>query len=107
MEIKEGTLDKLRHLEDLYRRGYRSDVVDRSLDKIIAMEKASAQRELADLQERLQAFEAQYQMPSDDFYRRFRAGELGDTIDFVEWSSFYEMWASVRERLEALTAEAV
>lgn len=106
MEIKEGTLDKLRRLEDLYRRGYRSDVVDRSLDKIIAMEKASAQCELADLQERLQAFEAQYQMPSDEFYRRFRAGELGDAIDFVEWSSFYEMWASVRERLEALATEA-
>jgi hypothetical protein len=32
MTTKEKTLNHLRHLEALYRRGYRSDVVDRSLD---------------------------------------------------------------------------
>lgn len=106
MATKEKTLDKLRHIEALYRRGYRSDVVDRSLDKIISLEKATAQRELVDLQERLRAFEAQYQTSSDEFYRRFRAGELGDAVDFVEWSVFYEMWESVWERLKALEAEA-
>lgn len=105
MTTQERTLDKLQYLEALYRRGYRSDVVDRSLDKIIALERASAQRELADLQERLRVFETRYQMPSEDFYRRFRAGELGDAMDFVEWSTFYEMWDSVRERLKVLEAE--
>jgi len=102
MATKEKTLDKLQYLETLYRQGYRSDVVDQSLDKIIALERAAARRELDDLQQRLQAFEARYQMPSKDFYRRFRAGELGDAADFVEWSVFYEMWESVRERLEVL-----
>ncbi len=106
MTTKEKTLSRLRHFENLYRRGYQSDVVDRSLDKIVALERAAAQRELAELQERLQAFEAQYQMPSAEFYRRFRAGELGDAMDFVEWSVFYEMWESVRERLQVLAAEA-
>jgi len=69
-----------------------NDVIDHSLDKLIALERAAAQRELADLQERLQAFEARYQMPSEEPYRRFRAGELGDAMDVVEWSIFYEMW---------------
>jgi hypothetical protein len=82
-------------------------MVDQSVDKIIALERAAAQRELADLQQRLQAFEAHYQMPSEDFYRRFRAGGLGDSADFVEWSVFYEMWKSVQERLEILDAGAV
>jgi hypothetical protein len=49
-------------------------------------------RELAELQERLRVFDTQYQMPSETFYQRFRAGELGDTADMVEWSMFYEMW---------------
>lgn len=105
MATKERTLDKLQHLETLYRRGYRSEVVDRSLDKIVTLERAVAQRELADIQKRLQAFEVRYQMPSEDFYRRFRAGELGDAQDFVEWSVFYEMWESVQERLKVLEAE--
>jgi len=80
-------------------------VIDRSLDKLIALERAAAQRELADLQERLRAFETCYQMPSEEFYRRFRAGELGDVMDVIEWSIFYEMWESVRARLKRLETD--
>jgi hypothetical protein len=98
MATEEKTLDRLQYLEALYRRGYRSDVIDRSLDRIIALERAAAQHELADLRERLRAFEVRYQMLSEDFYRRFRAGELGDAMDFVEWSVFYEMEEALRER---------
>jgi hypothetical protein len=105
MATEEKTLKKLRYLQTLYHQGYRSDMIDRSLDKIIALERASAQRELGDLRNRLQVFETQYHMSSEDFYRRFRAGELGDAMDFVEWSAFYEMWKSVWERLEMLEAE--
>lgn len=106
MAIEQQTLKRLQHLQDLYRRGYQSDVVDLSIDKIIALEKAAAERELTDLQGRLEVFEGRYDMPSVEFYGRFRAGELGDAADFVEWSVFYEMRESVRERLEMLTAEA-
>ncbi len=41
---------------------------------------------------------------SSEFYRRFRAGELGDEMDFVEWSVFYEMYQAILQRLEALGA---
>jgi len=105
MAIEQRTLERLQHLQALYRQGYQSDVIDRSLDKLIALERAAAERELASLQERLKAFEGRYVMSSPEFYQRFRAGELGDTADFVEWSAFYEMWESVRERLVVLTTE--
>ena len=104
MASNNKTVDRLQHLEALYRRGYRSDAIDRSLDKIIALERETAGRELAEIQERLRPFEAQHQMSSEAFYQRFRTGELGDAMDFVEWSVFYEMWQSVRERLETLEA---
>ncbi len=107
MATNEKTLGRLQYLEALYRRGYRSEVIDRSLDKIIELERAAARRELADLQERLRVFETQYQMSSQNFYQSFRAGELGDAMDFVEWSTFYEMWESVQERLKMLQAESV
>ena len=105
MATNDKTIDRLQYLETLYRQGYRSDVIDRALDKLIALERAAAQRDLADLQERLQAFETRYQMPSEAFYRCFRAGELGDAMDVVEWSIFYEMWESVRARLERLETD--
>lgn len=107
MTAKEKTLEKLEKLHKLYRLGgYGSELVERTLDKIIAQEIAAAQRDAADLQKRLQRFEAQYQMSSEDFSRRFQTGELGDDMDWVEWSIFYEMWVSVRERLAILESEA-
>ena len=102
MAANDKTMTRLQYLETLYRQGYRSDVIDRSLEKIIALERATALREFAELQERLQAFETRYQMLSDEFYQRFRAGELGDAMEMVEWSVFYEMWKSVRTRLATL-----
>ncbi len=106
MASNNKTVDRLQHLEALYRRGYRSDAIDRSVDKIIALERDTARRELAEPQERWRAFEAQHQMSSEAFYQRFQAGKLGDAMDVVEWSVFYEMWQSVQERLETLEAES-
>jgi hypothetical protein len=104
MATNDKTIDRLQSLATLYRQGYSSDAIDRSLNKIIALERAAARREYADLRERLQAFETCYQLSSEDFYQRFRAGEMGDAIDVVEWSVFYEMWESVRARLALLEA---
>lgn len=107
MATKDRTLERLQYLEALYRQGYRSEVVDRSVEKLLVLEKEAARRELTELEERLHIFEARYQMSSEIFYRRFRAGELGDTADAVEWSVFYEMWQAVQERLRGLEAESV
>lgn len=101
------TLKTLEYLQTLYRQGYRSEVVDRTLEKVVALEREEAQRTLEDLEARLQAFEECYQMSSDEFYRRFRAGELGDAMDFVEWSVFCDILQATRQRLELLTPEPV
>jgi hypothetical protein len=54
----------------------------------------------------LSAYEKKHNMPSEEFYRRFRSGELGDEMDFVEWSVFYEMYQALLERLRLLGATA-
>ena len=38
------------------------------------------------------------------FRQRFRAGEMGNAMDVVEWGVFYEMWESVWARLALLEA---
>ena len=43
------------------------------------------------LHQELQAFEAQYNMSSADFYRRFRQGEIDDARDFIVWAGLYEI----------------
>jgi hypothetical protein len=57
-------------------------------------EETSPARETLELRGRLEAFEQQYQLVSDEFYRQYEAGLLGDSADFLEWSAFYDMWRS-------------
>lgn len=102
MSQTDSTLSKLNAIEILYRQGYQSEVIDRAMDKLIAMERHRAQQELTDLEGRLRDFEARYHMSSEDFQTRFQMGELGDEADFFEWSAFYDMRQAVRERLKSL-----
>ncbi len=105
MDTVVRTLDKLQSLERLYRQGFRSEVIDRAIDKLLATEIKRAHAERRDLEARLADYEKRYNMSSEEFYRRFRAGELGDGMDFVEWSVFYEMYQAILERLEVLGVE--
>ena len=98
------TLNKLQGLEQLYRQGFRSEVIDRAVDKLLTMEIERAYVERRDLDARLADYEKRYHMSSEEFYRRFRAGELGDGMDFVEWSVFYDMHQATLERLKMLGA---
>ncbi len=107
MTVQVTTLHKLQTLEFLYRQGYQSDLVDRTVDKVIDLERARLRQELADLQTRLEAFEQAYHMASADFSRRFHAGELGDEADFFQWSAFHDIAQALRKRLQEFESEAV
>jgi hypothetical protein len=50
----------------------------------------------------LEKFETNYKMSSEQFYRDFEAGELGDDEDFFEWSSLYENVLLYKKRIEEL-----
>ena len=39
----------------------------------------------------LRNFEQQYQLDSRSFHEQFQAGTLGDSADFFEWNTYYEM----------------
>jgi len=57
------------------------------------------------LDARLRTFETSFRLPSDEFYQRYEAGELGDSAEFMEWASFYEMRVAVRQMCEKLSEE--
>jgi phage-related tail protein len=92
----------LQALDELYRTGYRSNTLERALNKIVDIEIAIAHKQLTELQAKIQNYEQQYQMNSEAFYQRFNLGELGDDVDFVEWSAFYDMHQAVSDRLKIL-----
>lgn len=58
--------------------------------------KYSLRQEIAKIEQKIQGFEQKYQMQSEDFFRRFQAGELGDSMDFFEWNAYHEMLANAK-----------
>ena len=102
MAVNQQTLLKLQSLEQLYRKGYHSNTVDAAIDKLVGLEQSRVEQELTRLEERTHALEVQYHLSSAEFYRLFRAGKMGDEADYFEWSTFYQMWLSTRERLDVL-----
>ncbi|VXD23866.1 conserved hypothetical protein [Planktothrix serta PCC 8927] len=95
-------LNQLKILKALYSQENQNELIERYLDEIITHEINIAQQQIAEIETDLKQFEYQYQMSSKDFYRRFKRGELGDDIDFVEWSAFYQMWCSAQKRLKLI-----
>jgi len=65
----------------------------------IRLRKPSNPEGVADVESSLKKFEGRYQIASEQFYRRFQAGELGDSMDFFEWNTFYEMWKAAQIKI--------
>ncbi|HQE91825.1 MAG TPA: hypothetical protein PLH19_03970 [Anaerolineae bacterium] len=105
MNVQAATLGKIQILEALYRRGYQSQIIEHTVDKLIVLEQERTQRELANLDSRLQAFETGFDMSSEEFYRRYEAGKLGDSAEFMEWASFFDMRIAVRQMCGRLAEE--
>lgn len=66
---------------------------------------SNAQKDIKELQEQLQYFEKQYHLSSEEFYRRFHHGELGDKGDYFEWSACYDMYQAAHHRLHDLARD--
>ncbi len=76
---------------------------ERFAQKIIACQTAELKKSLLGLRLDLQTFEKRYQMPSEQFYLRFQAGELNDDEDFMLWAGTYELLRGSEARLSKLT----
>jgi len=98
-------LDVLRNLERLYERGFRDTVTDAALLKVASSQAARDEAVLRDLERDLRDLEQQYQMSSGEFFRRWQAGEMADTADFMDWNMLHQMVREVRKRLELLRGE--
>ncbi|MCT7948873.1 hypothetical protein NG798_03660 [Ancylothrix sp. C2] len=63
------------------------------------VQKHSLAKQIEDLEHNLKKFEEKYQMSSQKFYQEFQAGQLGDSIDFFEWNTYYEMLTSTQVKV--------
>jgi hypothetical protein len=59
-------------------------------------------KELRDIRKAKKKFETRYEMESEEFLKRFEAGELGDETDYIEWASLCRMEKRIVERMSIL-----
>ena len=95
------TWEKVRRLEEYL--ALSDSGVDPVVETTINKLPARGSSRMVELKTRLTndllEFEERYALRSDDFYRRYEAGELGDAIDYVEWAATLEMLANVERQL--------
>ena len=97
--------ERLQRLAALYQHGQTSPNMARTLHKPLTHEADVCRTHLKELRRDLTTFEQQYDMDSDEFYRRFQAGEIDDRMDYVEWASLVQMVKNLQARLRLLTKE--
>ena len=101
------TIKKIHILDKLYQDGYRSNTVDATIDKLIAIERIQIQQETESLTASLAEFEKQYGLSSKLFFEKFQSGQMGDDADMFEWSAIYQMWQDANKRLRHLKMDAL
>lgn len=97
----------VQNLEHLYSRGFRDEVTDAALLKVASSQATRDSVVLYDLERDMAEFEQQYNIPSNEFFRRWQAGEMDDSADFMDWNALYQMAHEVRQRLAFLQYESV
>jgi AraC-like DNA-binding protein len=97
---------RLQTLARLYQQDQASELMERTLDKVLAYEADLCRAQLNQLQADLAEFEQRYGLSSTEFYRRFQTGQTDDRMDYVEWASLVQMRDNLQKRLHLLTGEA-
>jgi hypothetical protein len=98
-------LEDFKRLEQLYTTGFQDVFLDNALRKIIERQIARDEADLKRVNEDLAEFEGQYGLSSVEFWRRFQAGQMADTADFMEWNILYKMRQRITARLSILRGD--
>ncbi len=83
------------------------ELADQALAKVMQFEIDRLQQEQRRLQAELVHFEQSYQMTSEECQRKFDAGELGDAVEFFEWTSLYSIYQQNKHSLRLLEEKLV
>jgi vacuolar-type H+-ATPase subunit D/Vma8 len=103
---KTMTAERLYALAELYQQGQVSELMERTLEKLLRQEAEACQAQVRQLQADLREFEQKYHRSSTEFYQQFQAGQTSDDMDYVEWASLIQMADNLEKRLRLLTGEA-
>ncbi|BBO18673.1 conserved hypothetical protein [Candidatus Brocadia pituitae] len=86
------TLSKVKNLEKFIEKHGEDPFISQSISKMLDYKIKNYEVEIKRLDKELKTFEHTYGMKSSIFFKKFSEGKLGDNMDFIEWSSLYQMY---------------
>lgn len=97
LKLKPQTEDKLKKILDLYE--------DKELfaQSIIDYQIAELRKAILNIRIDLQNYEKKYNMPTTEFYGKFKKGMIDDDENYLIWAGIYEMLRENERRLEGLS----
>ncbi len=67
-----------------------------------AAQHATPLDDLIELTRDLVKMEIKYKMPSDELYRKYKKGEMGDDIEVMQWASRYDRHTKLKLKIEQI-----
>ena len=98
----EQTLSKVKNLEKFVKKHGEDPLISQTISKIMAYKIQRYERKIKRLSKEMKKFERTYKKGSAVFFEEFNAGILGDEMDFIEWSSLYQMVSRILEKKKEL-----
>src|SRR3989338_8645363 len=92
------TLSKVKHLEKFIQKYGEDVVISQTITKMLEYKIKEYDEEINRLNKELKKFERKYKKESSVFFDEFNKGRLGDDMDFIEWSSLYQMRSRLIEK---------
>jgi hypothetical protein len=96
---------EIARLEQLYAAGLQDNFVDEALRKIISRQIERDEMDLLELNANLAEYESLFRLSSDEFHRKYSAGQMEDTADFMAWNASVKSRKRLRSRLKILRGE--
>lgn len=75
----------------------KSEIARQALIGALSREQTLSRNAISRTKKRLKEYERRYGMKTEEFYERFKSGELGDMDDYVDWAGEYELLKHVEE----------
>ena len=96
------TLLRVRSLEKFIQKHGEDAFISQTISKMLAYKVQKYKEQIKRLDKALRKFERTYEKESAVFFEEFVEGSLGDEMDFVEWSSLYQIRNSLLEKKNEL-----
>ncbi len=73
-----------------------------TINKMFKVELSMVKRELKQVEKALSDFEKHHKMSSDEFYKKFSAGKLGDEREYIKWYAYKDTHTKLMDRLKEI-----